>query len=82
MVKYNYDVIEADHMPYLQLLPLRIVASIRRVPFVVTWHELWGPKYWRQYLGTQLGVIAAGIERLATRLPGMIIAVRPKLTIA
>lgn len=77
MLKYDFDVIEADHMPYLQLLPLRIVASVRRVPLVVTWHELWGSDYWRQYLGP-LGVIAAGIERLTTRLPGMIIAVSPQ----
>jgi glycosyltransferase involved in cell wall biosynthesis len=58
LVRYRYDVIEADHMPYLQLVPLRLVAAVRRVPLVVTWHELWGPEYWRKYLG-RLGVIAA-----------------------
>jgi len=77
MVAYEYDVIDADHMPYLQLLPLRIVASLRRVPLVVTWHELWGSTYWRQYLGP-LGVIAATLERLSTMLPRLIIADSPE----
>ena len=76
MLRYHYDVIDADHMPYLQLLPLRIVASLRRVPLVVTWHEVWGPSYWRQYLGA-LGVIAAAVERATTMLPRLIVTVSP-----
>lgn len=76
LLAYRYDVIEADHMPYLQLLPLRIVAFIRRVPLVVTWHELWGPVYWREYLGP-LGTIAAAFEKMATMLPRLIIADSP-----
>ena len=71
----RYDVIEADHMPYLQLFPLRIVAWVRRVPLVVTWHEVWGPKYWGEYLGGVAGRIAAMIELLATKLPDHIVAV-------
>ena len=71
----RFDVIEADHMPYLQLFPLRVVASIRRVPLVVTWHELWGKEYWERYLGGVPGRIAAQIEHAATRLPDHITAV-------
>jgi glycosyltransferase involved in cell wall biosynthesis len=66
---------EADHMPYLQLFPLRIVAWARRTPLVVTWHEVWGEEYWRTYLGRRRGSIAAVIERLAVRLPDHIVAV-------
>ena len=76
LLAYRYDVIEADQMPYLQLLPLRIVAFIRRVPLVVTWHELWGPVYWREYLGP-LGTLAAAFEKMATMLPRLIIANSP-----
>src|SRR4051812_29502761 len=47
----RFDAIEADHMPYLQLFPLRVVAWLRRRPLVVTWHESWGPDYWRAYMG-------------------------------
>ncbi len=77
MVTYEFDVIDADHMPYLQLFPLRLVAWLRRVPLVATWHELWGPTYWREYLGP-LGGIAAAFERLATMLPRRIIANSPE----
>ena len=28
MLRYRYDVIEADHMPYLQLFPLRIARLV------------------------------------------------------
>ncbi len=75
--RYKYDVLEADHMPYLQLVPLRLVAAVRRVPLVVSWHELWGAEYWRKYLG-RLGVVAAAVERLATTLPRLIITVSPE----
>jgi len=70
----QYDVIEADHMPYLQLFPLRLVATIRRVPLVVTWHEVWGRDYWREYLGP-VGFVGAFIEWTATKLPTAIAVV-------
>lgn len=70
----KFDVIEADHMPYLQLLPLRVVAWIKRVPLVITWHEVWGADAWRQYIG-RMGVAAAFLERVCIRLPDRIVAV-------
>jgi len=56
------DVIDADHMPYLPLLPLKVVSVLRGIPLVVTWHEWWGGEYWRSYLG-RLGALAAWLER-------------------
>lgn len=73
LARRRFDVIEADHMPYLQLLPLRLVASARRKRLVVTWHEVWGPDYWRSYLG-RAGRVAWLIERFSMRLPDVIIA--------
>jgi glycosyltransferase involved in cell wall biosynthesis len=73
----RFDVLEADHMPYLQIPVLRIVTLLRRKRFVVTWHEVWGPSYWRQYLGP-LGRVAWFIEWLAMRLPDHIIASSPQ----
>lgn len=72
LLTHRFDAIEADHMPYLQLFPLRIVAWLKRARFVVTWHEFWGRDYWRAYLG-RLGAVAATIERLSTRLPDHIV---------
>jgi len=69
----RFDVIEADHMPYLQILALRLVATVRRKRLVVTWHEFWGKEYWEQYLG-RFGRIAWLMEWLAMRLPDHIIA--------
>ena len=69
----RFDVLEADHMPLLQILVLRIVATLKRKRFVVTWHEVWGHSYWRQYLG-RAGFIAWFIEYLAMRLPDHIVA--------
>jgi glycosyltransferase involved in cell wall biosynthesis len=73
LVTSRFDVLEADHMPYLQILVLRLVATLKRKRFVVTWHEVWGRSYWRRYLGNA-GLAAALIEELAMRLPDHIIA--------
>ncbi len=71
----SFDVLEADHMPYLQLFTLKIVTKLLRRPFVVTWNEVWGREYWDQYLGRFFGAIAAKIERMAMTLPDGILAV-------
>src|SRR5215831_19227344 len=42
LLKYRFDVIEADHIPYFPVLALRLVASLKRKRLVVTWHEVWG----------------------------------------
>jgi glycosyltransferase involved in cell wall biosynthesis len=77
MIGYDFDVLEADHIPFLQVLVLRVVTAIKRKPFVVTWHEVWGRTYWREYLGWA-GVVAWLIEALAMRLPDHIIAASPQ----
>lgn len=73
LVFERFDVIEADHMPYVQLFPLRLVALVRRRRLVVTWHEVWGPDYWRTYLGRP-GRVGWWFERTAMRLPHHVIA--------
>ncbi len=71
----RFDVVEADHMPYLQIVTLWLVTRIRRRPLVVTWNEVWGPEYWRTYLGGLSGAIAWWIERVAMSCPDEILAV-------
>lgn len=73
----RYDVLEADHMPYLQLFVLRLVTWIRRKRFVVTWHEAWGREQWIRYLG-QAGRFAWALERIAGLLPDCIVAASPE----
>jgi glycosyltransferase involved in cell wall biosynthesis len=69
----RFDVIVADHMPYLHLFPLRIVAWIRRVPLVIEWHEFWGRDYWEQYLGPA-GRVGATLEAWSLRLGDEVVA--------
>ena len=73
----RFDVIEADHMPYLQLLTLRLIATLRRRRLVVTWHECWGPDIGAAYLG-RAGAVGWFFERVAMRLPDTIIADLPQ----
>jgi glycosyltransferase involved in cell wall biosynthesis len=72
-----FDVLEVDHMPHLALLPTRMIAWLRRVPLVSTWHEFWGSTYWREYLGP-LGTVAGLIERLTLRLPDQLVTPSPE----
>ena len=74
VIKLKPDLVEADQIPFLQIWPLKIVCLILRVPLCVTWHEVWGNKYWKEYLG-HFGAVAATIERLTMKLPNKIIAV-------
>ncbi|MDL5159560.1 glycosyltransferase family 4 protein [Actinomycetospora termitidis] len=69
----RFDVLEADHMPYLHLPVLALVAKVRRRPLVVTWHEVWSRDYWRDYLGPA-GTLAWAFERFTMRLPDLVVA--------
>ena len=77
LITARFDVIEADHMPYLHLLPLKLITLLRRRRLVVTWHECWGRAYWEDYLGP-LGRIGWLCESLSARLPDVIIAASPQ----
>lgn len=77
LLRCQFDVLEADQIPYAQLFVLRLVATVKRTPFTVTWHEVWSRPYWREYLGLA-GWAAWAVERLAMRLPDAIIAASPQ----
>lgn len=76
LIAYRYDLIDADHMPHLQLFPIRVVAWLRRVPLVSPWHEYWGREYWQSYMGP-LGLVAAAIEQVTMRLPDRLVTDSP-----
>ena len=77
LLRSRFDVLDADHMPYFQIFVLRLVTWLRRKRLVVTWHEVWGRSYWREYLGWA-GYAAWLVERMAMRLPDHIIAASPQ----
>jgi glycosyltransferase involved in cell wall biosynthesis len=74
LIKEDFDVIDVDHMPHMILFPLKIVTLLKGKQLHVTWNEVWGRKYWKEYLG-KLGTIAYIIEWLSARMPNKIIAV-------
>jgi glycosyltransferase involved in cell wall biosynthesis len=73
----KFDVLEADNIPFVQVFILRLVTFLKRKRFVVTWHEVWGKEYWREYLG-RVGALAYLVEKLAMHLPDHILAASPQ----
>lgn len=69
----RFDVIDCCGFPFFSLFACRLVATLRRRSLVSTWHEVWGPAYWREYLGPTAGRVGALVERLAVTLPDRII---------
>ena len=70
----SFDVLEVDQIPYFHLFPLRIIATVKRKPLIATWHEVWGPSAWRQYL-KWIGWLGWVVEGLSFRMPDHIFAV-------
>lgn len=70
---FHFDVLEADQFPNFHILTLRLVAWLKRKPLTVTWHEVWGYAYWREYLG-RTAKLAWFVEWLTMRVPDHLIA--------
>ena len=77
LLRFQFDIIEADQFPYFHILVLRVVTWLKRKRLTVTWHEVWGRAYWHEYLG-RAGTAAWIIEWLAIRVPDHIIAASPQ----
>jgi glycosyltransferase involved in cell wall biosynthesis len=76
MLRYNFDILEVDHMPLFPLFASKLVCMIKRKPLYATWHEVWGREYWQNYIGSRfMGTIAYFIERLSVQLPDHILSV-------
>jgi glycosyltransferase involved in cell wall biosynthesis len=67
------DLIECDQIPLLPIFTLWFVAKLRRIPITVTWHEVWGKKYWQEY-APKIAILAFICEKLTIRLPDRIIS--------
>lgn len=71
---FHFDVLEADQFPNFHIFTLRVIAWIKRKPLTVTWHEVWGHDYWRQYLDGKTAKMAWFVEWLSMRVPDHLIA--------
>ena len=67
----RYDAVHSASFPYFSLLGARLGLwlSRSRARLIADWHEVWGPDYWRSYLGPLKGRIGFAVERLCLRLP-------------
>jgi len=79
LLREDFDILDADHMPHLVLFPLKIVCLIKRKKLFATWHEVWGRHYWTKYMGIT-GNIAYLIEYVSVRLPDTIISISDHTT--
>lgn len=79
LLKEDFDVLDADHMVFFHLFPAKLACLIKRKPLIITWHEVWGLKYWLSYMGKK-GILGYSIERLSSFLPDKIISVSKHTT--
>jgi glycosyltransferase involved in cell wall biosynthesis len=75
LFKYDFDILDVDHMPFFPLYFAKVVSVLRRRPLYATWHEVWGRAYWQEYMGGVSGTIAYLIERCSVWMPNHIVAV-------
>jgi len=74
LINEDFDILDINHMPFFSLYSVKLVTVAKRKKMYATWNEVWGRKYWVEYLG-KLGNIAYLIEWLSARMPDEIIAV-------
>jgi len=73
LVREEFDIIDCQQFPYLSCFPVKLAAVLKKKPFVITWHEVWGD-YWYEYLGWK-GAFGKTTERLVAGLTSDTIAV-------
>ena len=73
LAQYTFDIIDCQQFPYVPCLTAKCVATLKKTPLVLTWHEVWGD-YWYTYLGGA-GFFGKNIEHLVSRLTPHIVAV-------
>ncbi len=69
----RFDLIDCQQFPFFPAFSTKLVASIRKTPLVVTWHEVWGD-YWYEYLGRK-GIVGKVTENVVSRVTGNTVAV-------
>jgi glycosyltransferase involved in cell wall biosynthesis len=74
LLKEKFDILEADNIPHFPVYSCKLICLLKRKKMFLTWHEVWGKKYWLSYLGKK-GYFAYLIEKYSTKLPNCFIAV-------
>lgn len=74
----SFDVFDLHTFPFFSVFAFWAVRLLyaRRIPWILTWLEVWGRPYWMRYLGL-LGMIGAWIEWLCARLTSVHLCISP-----
>jgi glycosyltransferase involved in cell wall biosynthesis len=73
LVREKFDIIDCQQFPYFPCFPVKFISMMKKKPFVITWHEVWGD-YWYEYLGRK-GSLGKTTEHLVAGLTPHMIAV-------
>jgi glycosyltransferase involved in cell wall biosynthesis len=73
LMREEFDIIDCQQFPYFPCFPVKFASLMKKKPFIITWHEVWGD-YWYDYLGWN-GLFGKTTERLVARLTSNTIAV-------
>lgn len=76
----RYDVVLTDQVPNLHLFPLWFLTRLNGLKLAVIWNEFWGERYWKTYLGTFQGFLAAKLERFSIATADLIFSISPHTT--
>jgi glycosyltransferase involved in cell wall biosynthesis len=71
----QFDELHVDHMPFFPLYSARVVAWLKRKKLTATWNEVWGYRYWLDYMRGPAGVVGYLVEKISFSLPDSIIAI-------
>lgn len=74
LICVDFDVVDVDHMPFFPLYTVWLVCLLKRKKMFATWNEVWGRKYWVEYMGWA-GNISALVEQLSMLLPAKITSI-------
>ena len=74
IIKEDFDVIDCCGFPYFSLFSCKLISLLKRKVLYSTWHEVWGLKYWREYIGA-FSIFSYFIEKLSVLMPNIIISV-------
>lgn len=73
LMREEFDIIDCQQFPYIPCFPVKLASVLKKKPFIITWHEVWGD-YWYEYLDWQ-GAFGNVTERLVAGLTPNTIAV-------
>jgi glycosyltransferase involved in cell wall biosynthesis len=73
LLKERFDIIDCQQFPYFSCFSAKLISKLKKIPLVITWHEVWDD-YWYEYLGWK-GLGGKTTERLVARLTPHIVAV-------